>query len=102
MTARPVLETVTFRLHPGTDPAAFLAAAQGTEAPLRQCAGFLSRRLCLGEDGQWADHVVWADGAAAQAAAEAMMAHPAFGAFMSLIDGASVDMRHAPILWQMD
>lgn len=102
MTARPVLETVTFRLQPGTDPADFLAAAQGTEAPLRHCAGFVSRRLSRGEDGLWADHVVWADGAAALAAVQAMMAHPAFGPFMALIDGASLDMRHAPVLWQMD
>lgn len=97
-----VLETVTFRLFPAADPGAFLAAAHDTAPALRRQPGFVARRLVLGGDGLWTDHVEWADGAAAQAAAQAVMADPAFAPFMALIDPATVDMRHAPILWRMD
>lgn len=100
--AAPCVEVVTFRLLPGADAAAFLAAARATEAPLRDQPGFLRRRLVQGADGQWTDWVEWRDRAAAGAAAEAMMADPAFGPFMALIDGASVVMRHEALTFATD
>ena len=30
------------------------------------------------------------------------MTDPAFGPFMALIEGASVEMRHESVLWRMD
>lgn len=98
----PVLEVVSFRLIPGTGEADFLAAARATEAPLRRQRGFLSRKLTRSEDGIWTDHVAWASLPVALAASEAMMAEPAFQPFMALIDGPSVQMRHEPILLQVD
>ena len=54
----PVLELVTFRLIPGTDPAAFAAAAEATRPLVAAQPGFRARHLAL--DGQgWADLVVW-------------------------------------------
>jgi hypothetical protein len=98
----PVMEVVTFRLVANADDPAFLAAAKGTEALLRNQAGFLGRSLTRAEDGTWTDHVLWSSLAMATAGAEAMMAEPAFGPFMAMIDGSSVTMRHDPILLQMD
>lgn len=100
--ADPVLEVVSFRLTPGTTDAAFLAAARATEAPLRRQPGFLARQLTRAGDGTWTDHVTWASLPQAMAAAEAMMAEPAFGPFVALIDPSSMQMRHDTILWRMD
>jgi hypothetical protein len=98
----PVMEVVSFRLVPGTSDAAFLAAAQATAAPLQGQPGFLGRHLTRAEDGTWTDHVLWSSLPQALAAADQMMAEPAFQPFMALIDGPTVTMRHDPILWQMD
>jgi hypothetical protein len=98
----PVLEVVSFRLTQGTTAAAFLAAARATEAPLRRQPGFLSRQLTRAADGTWTDHVTWASLPQALSAAEAMMAEPAFGPFVALIDPTSMQMRHDTILWRMD
>ncbi|MES2145830.1 MAG: hypothetical protein V4516_16105 [Pseudomonadota bacterium] len=98
----PVMEIVRFRLAPGTDDTAFLAAAHGTERPLRAQPGFVRRSLTRAEDGIWTDHVGWTSMAMAMAGADAMMTEPAFGPFMAMIDGASVAMRHDRIHWQMD
>lgn len=95
-----VLELVQFRLQPGTDPAAFLAAARATEAPLRACPGFRRRQLCADGD-DWADLVEWDSLTAAQAAAAAMMAHPAFGPFMAMIAPEGLRMAHLARHWQM-
>lgn len=98
----PALEVVSFRLVPGTSDTAFLAAARATEAPLRRQPGFLSRQLTRAEDGTWTDHVTWGSLPQAMVAAEALMAEPAFGPFVALIDPTSMQMRHDTILWRMD
>ncbi len=95
------IELVTFRLNPGTDRGAFLAAAKGTEALVRRQPGFLSRMLTEGEDGTWADIVTWAGPADAAAAAEAVMTDPGFTPFLMMIDGASVRMSHSALAWQV-
>ena len=100
--AAPCVEVVTFRLVAGADDAAFIEAARATEAPLAGQPGFLRRRLVQAADGQWTDWVEWRDAASAHAAAEAMMAEPAFAPFMALIDGASVIMRHEALAFAMD
>jgi hypothetical protein len=98
----PVLEVVTFRLAATATEAAFLTAAEATAAPLRRQPGFVARSLTRGEDGTWTDLVTWTSLSAAHAAAQAMMADPAFGPFVALIDPASMQMRHDTILWRMD
>ncbi len=98
----PVMEIVTFRLVAGATDTAFLAAAQGTAAPLKAQPGFQGRTLTHTADGLWTDHVLWASMPEAMTAAEAMMADPAFAPFMALIDGPTVTMQHTPVLWRMD
>ena len=101
-TATPVLEIVTFRLMPGTDTAAFLDAARGTEAALRDRGALTRRFLTVDAGGLWTDVVEWTSHDAALAAAEAVMSEPSFHPFMMMIDPDSVAMRHASILWRME
>lgn len=98
----PVLEIVTFRLASGTDHAEFVAAARGTETPLRSHGGVIRRFLTVDDDGLWTDIIEWSDLATAEAAASAISRTPEFAAFGGLIDADSITMRHAPILWRMD
>ncbi|MXQ07741.1 hypothetical protein GQ651_07770 [Alphaproteobacteria bacterium GH1-50] len=100
--AGPVLEIVTFRLLDGTDEAAFLTAAAGTEALLRERGSLVRRALVRDADGLWTDVVEWTSIEAAMAAAEAVMSHPDFAPFGAMIDPGTVTMRHAPIRWRMD
>jgi len=98
----PVLEVAEFRLVPGTSEADFLLAAQATMPPLRDHPGFLSRRITRSETGVWSDLVLWTDLTSAKAAAAAMMADPAFAAFVARIDMATLTMRHDRVMWQAD
>jgi quinol monooxygenase YgiN len=95
------LELVTFRLKPGTDRAAFLAAARQTEAAIRRQPGCLARMLAEAGDGTWTDIVTWSGHAEALAAAEAVMADPDFAPFGAMIDGPTVVMSHSALVWQM-
>ncbi len=95
----PVAEIVTFRLAPGADTPRFLAAARATAAFLERTPGYLARRLSLGPDGRWTDWVGWADHGAAGAAAAALTADPVAAPFLSMIDAASIEMRHEALLW---
>ena len=98
----PVLEIVTFRLAGGTDPKTFLKAAAGTEAVLRDQGALIRRILTVDADGLWTDVVEWTSMEEALAAAETVTQHPDFAPFGAMIDGASVNMRHAHIRWRMD
>jgi len=93
-----ILEMTTFRLKPGTDLGAFLAAAKGADAYMERCGGFRDHRLSRAEDGTFTHAVGWADAASARAAMAGFMAAPETGAFMAFIDEASVAMSHQPIL----
>ena len=46
--------------------------------------------------------IEWASMDEALAAAEAVMQHPDFAPFGSMIDPDTVELRHAPILWRME
>ena len=96
------LELVTFRLAPGTDRAAFLAAAEATADLIRCQPGFQARMLTEGPDGRWSDIVTWASPDAATTAAKVVMADPAFAPFCALIDMASASMSHSTLVWRMD
>jgi hypothetical protein len=98
----PVQEVARFRLRPGSDQAAFLAAARATAAPLRRQRGFLRRALLRNEDGIWTDQVEWVDRPSADRAATAIMAEPACQPFMARIDMESLTMDHPVLLWRMD
>lgn len=100
--AEPVLEVVTFRTVQGTDTEQFLNAARGTEALLRERDALVRRFLTVDETGLWTDVIEWTSMGEALAAAEAVMAHPDFAPFGSMIDPETVEMRHAPILWRME
>ena len=45
MTQRPILEVVLFKLKPGADAAAFLAASEAVMPDLRTMRGFIRREL---------------------------------------------------------
>ena len=98
----PVLEIVSFRLLEGSDEAAFLDAARGTEALLRERGSLVRRVLVRDAGGLWTDMVEWTSMEAALAAAETVVTHPDFAPFGAMIDPSTVDMRHAPIRWRMD
>lgn len=100
--AAPVAEIVTFRLADGADPQTFAAAAARMTPFLESTGAMTLRTLSQDADGLWTDHIIWTSMAAAKSAAEAMMAEPAAGPFMSMIDPDSVTMRHAPILFQTE
>jgi hypothetical protein len=93
-----IIETVTFRAIPGSDPQTIATASDGLMPFLERQNGFLSRRLSLGQDGLWLDHVHWTDMDSAQAASQVIMSAPEAGAFMSLIDMSSVTMRHDTLM----
>ncbi len=92
------LETVRFRLAAGADPAAFRAAAPLVSEWAARQPGFRGRLLVDEGEGWFADLVWWESEAAAKAAASAF--GPALGAtaFARAIDGASVEMRHLPVV----
>ena len=98
----PVLEIVTFRTVEGIDLEQFLNAARGTDAMLRERGALIRRFLTVDDDGLWTDVIEWTSMDEALAAAEAVMQHPDFAPFGSMIDPATVELRHAPILWRME
>lgn len=95
------IEHVTFRLVPGTDRAAFLAAARATETTLRRQPGFQSRMLTESPDGTWSDIVTWDSHPQAMAAAQAVMGDPDFAPFAAMIDGPTVQMGHSALVWRL-
>lgn len=97
----PVLEVVTFRLLPGTTDEGFIALARGTGAALATQPGFVRRSLLRDDSGLWTDLVEWRNLPQAHAAAQAMMADPGFAPFVQAIAMETLQMRHAPVRWQM-
>lgn len=98
----PVLEIVTFRPKDGTPLDQFLSAAEGTEALLRDRGALIRRYLTVDDGGLWTDVIEWTSLPEALAAAEQVLQHPDFAPFGEMIDPASVNMRHAAILWRME
>ena len=97
-----VLEMVSFRLVPGTEPAGFVTLAKATEPLLRRQPGYVSRRLVHSPDGLWTDIVEWASLDAALTAARVVPADPGFAPFVAAIDMATVSMAHPALAWRMD
>jgi hypothetical protein len=92
-----IAEIVTFRLVAGADPEAFVRAAEGMTPFLRSTGAARARTLSRDDSGLWTDHIVWRDMAAASDAAARIMQEPSSGPFMSMINPATVALRHATI-----
>jgi len=101
-TTNPVAEVVTFRLIEGTDPAAFVAAADDMGPFLRNTGAMIKRTLSVDDTGLWTDHITWTSLEAAKAAAAQMFEQPAAQPFMAMISPEGMDMRHAPIQLQQE
>ncbi len=101
-TAQTVAEFVTFRLNAGVSDQSFLAAAAQTRTFLDSSGGMIRRSLTKDVSGMWTDHILWISMDIAKSTAEIAMQHPDFAPMMSMIDPGSVELRHAPVLMQMD
>jgi hypothetical protein len=86
-----VIELLMFRLAPGTDEAAFLAADRRvqTDFAYRQ-PGLVRRTTARGGDGEWVVVDLWRSAADADACDAAWGADPVSAEFMALVDGDSV------------
>lgn len=96
-----VAEIVTFRLLPGTDPQAFIKAAEATGPLLRETGGVIRRTLSVDDSGLWTDHIIWTSMEVAKSAAETVTQQPEFAPFANMIAPDDVTMRHAPVRLQM-
>ncbi len=92
--ANPVIEIVNFKLAANVSKAAFLAEAHASTAFIIAQPGIRARRLSVGEDGHWMEHIEWDNMAAAMAASDAIMKEQSLSKFMQSIDMESVEMRH--------
>ncbi len=90
----PVIEIVNFKLAENVSKEAFLAEAPASTAFIKAQPGFRTRRLSVGEDGCWLEHIEWDTMAEAMAASEAIMKEQSLSTFMQSIDMESVEMRH--------
>ena len=61
-----------------------------------------SRTLSVDAAGLWTDHILWTSAQAAKDAEALAMQRPEFGAFFGGMDEASVTLRHAPVMLQME
>jgi hypothetical protein len=94
MTQRPVLEVVLFKLKPGADEAAFLAASEAVMPDLRTMHGFIRRELLKDADGRWMDTVHWHNLDDAHRAAEVFLSLSCAQTLVALIDETSMTMLH--------
>lgn len=82
-----VLEWAPFRLRPGADEAALLAASERLQADfLARQEGFLRRQLVKGTDGAYVDLVWWRSMAAAEAAMRKAAESAVCAAYFTLMD----------------
>ena len=87
----PVVETLTFRLAPGSEESAFLEADRAWQDELiPNQPGFARRTTARGDDGEWLVVTLW--GSAGDAGAFGALAEsaPVARRFRSLLDPASV------------
>jgi hypothetical protein len=89
-----VIETVTFRLTPGTEEAAFLAADRLVQTEFTyQQPGLVRRTTARGPDDGWIVVVIWQTAGDADAAAARAGDHPAHAGFAGLLDETTVQRR---------
>ncbi len=95
-----IVEVVTFRLMDGVKPEAFAKAAAAIKPFLDATGAVTARTLSRAEDGTWTDHIRWTTLEQAKTAAEEIFARPEAAPLMAMIDPESVELKHAPILYQ--
>jgi hypothetical protein len=89
-----IIETLTFRLAPGTDEATFLEADRRAQTEFTyQQPGLIRRTTARGADGHWIVIVMWQTAADADAAVARANGHPAAADFVSLLEETSVQRR---------
>jgi len=96
------VEIVTFRTNPGVSAADVSEAAAAMEGFLTRSGGMVQRTLSRDADGLWTDHILWETETHAQAAAAQIDTAPEAAAFIGMIDGPSVTLRHAALEMQME
>ncbi len=96
-----VMEIVSFRLNEGVDAEEFRQAAKAIDSLLHGRGTATARTLVVDDDGLWTDIVEWSTMEEAKSAAEELVKDPLFAPLGAMIDGASVQMRHAPVQHQM-
>lgn len=94
MTYPLTIEVVLFKLKPGVEDMAFVAAAEAMLPDLRTVPGFVRRELLRGDEDLWVDVVHWRSLSEALAAMDLMMTQPSAGAFMAALDEQSIEMLH--------
>jgi hypothetical protein len=86
-----MIEILKFRLVPGADEAAFLAADRRLQTEFAyQQPGLMRRTTGRGADGEWIVIDIWRTEAEASAADERWREDPVADEFMAFIDRASV------------
>lgn len=98
ITTGQVLEMVKFKLAGDVAEEHFLAAAEASNGALIALPGFLGRRLVKTGEGEWLDIAEWRDAAAAHAAGRVFHTMSQAEVFCSMIDSASVEVKHHPIV----
>jgi hypothetical protein len=89
-----VVEVTTFRLAPGADEEAFLAADEDVQTSFSVFQpGMVRRTTARGDAGGWLVLTLWGTTADAGAAEEASATDPACAAFHALVDAGSVEVR---------
>lgn len=95
--SKHVIETVTFKLNEGVTREEFAEAAQTMNSFVTAQHGFIARRLSCSEDGEWIEHIEWADMGAAEAAASKIGKVESNRPFLAAINGSTVTMRHTEL-----
>ncbi|HZQ28186.1 MAG TPA: antibiotic biosynthesis monooxygenase [Acidimicrobiales bacterium] len=95
-----VMEIDTFQLAEGVEEADFLDADRRMQADFaHQQPGILRRTTARTTDGEkWVVVVLWASEADADAAATMLHSDPVAGAFMALVDPASLERTRVTTL----
>ena len=96
------VEIVTFQTKPGHSAHDVAQAAQAMAGFLHRSGGMIQRTLSQDADGIWTDHILWQTMDDAQNAAAQIATAPEAQAFIAMIDGPSVTMRHATHQLQME
>jgi hypothetical protein len=92
-----IIELVSFKLKDNAGVSDFIHASQEISIWVQQQTGFISRNLCLSEDGVWRDIVMWTSVEHAHQAAEKFMQELCQSSFMDMIDGDTVNMSHSAV-----
>lgn len=88
------IEVVIFPAKPGVTPAQLVAASAAITPILAAMPGFISRDFGFGDDGQFLDIIHWRDRAAADFAAQHVMADTLCCAYFELMDQTRMQFNY--------